>query len=298
MLENKLYRFAGLAVCGLGLAAMTGCACTKSAYASKGCDTCDKSETDVRATMVAHLPPDAAPGECFAQVYVPPKIETVSETVCIKPESERLEVVPARFEWVEEKICVKPASKQLEAVAAEHRTEQQTVQVQPGYRGWETMDSENCTIEGGRDTAGRVFCLVDHPPVTRTVTVQRCEKPACVREVTVPAEYQTVRVQKCVEPATTRKVKVPAEYDQIEKTVVVAPGRIEWQRAICERTVDSARVNALKNALAAHGYEPGAMNGRQDQTFWVALRQFQTDQGLGVGALTQETATRLGVRVN
>jgi hypothetical protein len=288
---NGLYKLAGLGLGATLVAAASGCAC---------CERVAKANVEVKheETLVAQAPPtlDAKVGECWAQVYVPPKTETTTDRICIKPESERLEIVPARFEWTEEQVLVKPASKRLVEVPAEFRTEDQTVEVQPGYRTWVTSNGDQCRTEDGKPIyQNRVFCLVDQPPLTKTMKVERLEQRACVREIEEPAEYQTVRVQKCVEPASTRCVKVPAEYDEVQKTVVVAPGRIEWQRTVCD-IEHNDKISQVKRALAARGYEPGTVDTQStDESFWVALRQYQTDNALGVGALTSETMQSLGL---
>ena len=59
-------------------------------------------------------------------------------------------------------------------------------------------------------------------------------KGATVREFIVPAEYQTIRRQKLVRAASTRKVTVPAEFRDVKKSVMVTPGRMEWQRVVCD----------------------------------------------------------------
>lgn len=288
----------GFALAGSSLAVLAGCACgERVAKAESGspCTDCDKDKSPVAA---APLPENAGPGECFAQVYVPPVTETVSERVCVKAASERLEIVPARYEWVEERVVVKPASKRLEIIDAEHRTEERFVQVQPGYSGWEVRSSDECApVDGTRTLDGsRVFCFVSHPAVTKAMTIMCPVKEATVREIPIPAEYETVRVQKLVEEEIARRVPVAAEYEDIMKTVVVTPGRVEWQRTVCEEILDDDDfVGAVKGALNTRGYDAGEINGDRDVAFWNALRQYQLDNALSVGALTPETVSHLGV---
>ena len=77
---------------------------------------------------LAEWPPNAVAGECYAKVYVPPKTETVSERVCVRDASERVEIIPARYEWTEDKILVKDASTELAAVPAEFAAREDTIQ--------------------------------------------------------------------------------------------------------------------------------------------------------------------------
>lgn len=261
--------------------------------ACKEDDRCEEPRKVARHTL--DETPQAEPGECFARVYIPPKTETVTETVCVKEASEQIEIVPARYEWVEEEVCVKPATKRLEEVAAQYKWIEKQVKVQDGSRGWVVKDDEACTTVDGQELdAPAVFCFVENPPVYETVRVQVLDKPACVREVTEPAQYETVRVQKMVEPATTRKTTIPAEFEQVQKTIVVHGGRIEWQRAVCNLELPD-QANAAKRALQAAGYPAGQLNGQLDKPFWTALERYQMENGLGVGALTHETLDHLNL---
>jgi len=179
------------------------------------------------------LPANAKPGECYAKVFVPPTFKTVTERVLVKDASETIEAIPAKYEWVEEKILVKDASTQLEPVAAEFAMGERTIQVDPGHTDWEINKNKNC-VNPKDQPARDVFCLVNHPPASKTVQIQNQVRPASVKEVCIPAEYQTVRKQKLVAPATTKKICIPAEYETVEKTVKVCPGRMAWRLVNCD----------------------------------------------------------------
>lgn len=53
------------------------------------------------------LPPEAKPGQCFAQVYAPPEYETVAVRVLKSEASKRVEIIPVQFQTVEERVLVK-----------------------------------------------------------------------------------------------------------------------------------------------------------------------------------------------
>jgi hypothetical protein len=293
-----------VALCAAALPALVGCACTSGVARASERDCDDGDRTKTRMTMVrserpGDLPAGAQVGECFAQVYVPPVTKTVSERVCVKEASQRIEVVPARYEWVEEKVCVKDASTHLEVVPAEFAATDHVVEVEPGYVGWVKQPAIRCTTSDGQtlETDADVFCLVKHPAQTRTIQRQSLKQQACVREVTEPAQFETVRRQKLVEKATTRTVTEPAEYEMVSKTITVAGGHMEWKRVVCEDRLTPANVNALKGALLAAGYDAGPLNGQFDANGWSALKQYQEARGLGVGALSYETLTSLGVTI-
>ena len=122
-------------------------------------------------------------------------------------------------------------------------------------------------------------------------------KPACVRPIAIPAEYQTVRRQVVASPATTRKICIPAEYENIDKTVLVCPERVKWEHIVCEDKLTSDTVNKVKSALLVSGFTPGPLNGKFAQEDRVALTAFQQKSGLGVGQLSYETLKQLGVSI-
>lgn len=195
----------------------------------------------VSLTAMADLPPNAKPGECYAKVFLPPEFETVTERICVREESERLEIVPAEYEWVEEQVVVKEASTELVAVAAQFEMQDRLVQTSPGHTTWVKQPDTRCVADNTQGPPPKdVFCLVSAPPTTLNVQAECLSKPATVEKVAVAAEYQTIRKQVCVKPATTRTIPIPAEFKEIEKTVMVTPGHMEWQRIECDVTADAA----------------------------------------------------------
>jgi hypothetical protein len=258
------------------------------------------NEPSVATTTMAVaqlLPPDARPGECYAKVFIPEQFESRTESVCTRQASERLEIIPAKYEWVEESVIVKEASSSLEEVPAEFEWREQTIETEPSHTGWRIEKSARCVSDGDAALAKDVYCLVSTPPVYKTVKSQVQVKPATFREVVIPAEYQTVRRQKLASPAVTRRIPIPAEYATVEKTMKVADSRVEWQRVVCQLESKTETLNAIKDALASAGYEPGPRNGEFGAEDWVALKGFQQDNDLGVGELTYQTMEKLGVEV-
>jgi hypothetical protein len=238
--------------CGAMLA-QTGCNCAKGECCQAKAPCCEPPRpTCERPTcekpcgeMTALLPPNARPGECYAKVFIPPTFKTVSERILVRDASDTIEVVPAKYDWVEERVLVKEASTQLESTPAEFATREHTIQVNSGHTDWEINKHANCT--NSKDQPAKdVFCLVNHPPECKTITTQCLVKPACVRTVCVPAEYENRRYQKLVCAATTKRVCIPAEYDTVEKTIKVCDGRMAWQRVACDNP-DAEKVSDNTN---------------------------------------------------
>jgi hypothetical protein len=276
---------------------LVGCACggVGLSTASYGCGSkCKTTSTATVSTFNLGLPPNPVVGECYALTVTAPLFETVSERVCVKEATERIEIVPAQYEWVEEKVVVKEASTHFVEVPAQFEMQEKTVTASPGHTGWVKESSARCVSESNKPTRD-IFCLVSSPPTTQTIRTQVMVKAASLEKTTIPAEYQTVRRQKLICPATTRKISIPAEYDEVTKTIAKGPGKMQWERVLCQIDVTTDKVNAVKDALAAKGYTPGPQNGQLADADWAALKSYQEKNGLGVGELTYETLNSLGV---
>jgi len=240
-------------LCIIAIPTISGCAhCragTRVTTVSSKCNLCKSSAcrfgkcrdtvalTSQRQTefkLTGDLPANARVGECYAKVFVPPQFDTVTERICVREESERLEIIPAQYEWVDEQVLVKEASTELVEIPAQFETREALVQTSPGHTTWMKQTHARCVADTDGPPPQDVFCLVSAPPTTTSITTECQVKPATVEQRTIPAEYQTIRKQVCVKPATTRRINIPAEFRDIEKTVMISPGRMEWQEVDCD----------------------------------------------------------------
>jgi hypothetical protein len=244
----------------VALLVQVGCSSNTARSECRAPVKCGKSVCEPPAGEVsAYFPPNAQPGDCFAKVYIPPQYRTLKEKVLVHDAYQKLEVVPARYEWVEERILVKDASTVLEVVPAEFADQEQTIQTAPEETGWEINKNKLC-VNPQEEPARDVFCLVKRPPAKTTIVAQRQVKPACVKEVVIPAQYETVRRQRLVSAATTRSVTIPAQYKEVESTVKVCDGRMAWKRIDCkapgaESVATGAKAGTQFTAKAgANGY--------------------------------------------
>lgn len=192
------------------------------------------------------MPLQAQPGECYAQVAIPPKFEARSERRLLVPAREKVEVIPAQYEWVEERVLVRPSYEVVtEVIPAKYRWIEERVQVKPAgeriveipatYRWVEErilVKPASKVWKPGRgpvervDAAtGEIMCLVEVPAEYKTVKRRVMETPPSSRTETVPAEYTTVKRQVEAKPAETVKYTVPAKYETIRKQKLVSPSR-------------------------------------------------------------------------
>ena len=94
--------------------------------------------------MAGDLPPNAKPGECYAKVLIPAKVQGIEETVQISEEQKVLaRIIPAQYEVERERVLVKEAR-----------------QVWKPGRG---------SKEKVHETTGEILCLVEEPAVYKTI---------------------------------------------------------------------------------------------------------------------------------
>jgi len=253
------------------------------------------SSTSSSSQLPADLPLNARPGECFAQVYEPPRFETVTEQILLKPASERVDVIPARYETVTETVLVKPASTRLVDVPARWDWVDETVLSSPARSEWK---SSSCSSIGAvQNGTGECVCLVDIPAKYETVRKHVMIAPASTRLIESPAEFETVQKSVMRSPAQERRTAIPAEYTTVTRQVQVSNGRRAWVKVGCESAdifaLDRMNTLRLERNLREAGYDPGLADGVFSENTRRALSAYQADHGLPVGSCDSLTLESL-----
>ena len=75
------------------------------------------------------------------------------------------------------------------------------------------------------------------PPVYKTVTKRVIDKPATTKRIPIPAVYKTVKVRTVIQPAQTKKIPIPAVYKTVTKRVKVADPVLKWKEVKCRTIV-------------------------------------------------------------
>ena len=300
----------------------------------------ESQQTASSGVSSALVPPNAKAGECYAKVsipakyekvteevikrqasekieVVPPKFEWVQEKVLVKDASFKLEVVPAQYEWVEEKVLVKPAYTVLEQVAAEYETVEEKVLVRPAQTVWKKGRGPIEKIDG---STGEILCLVEEPPVYKTLSKRVLKTPAKVgkkeiaaeyttvkkrvmkappttKKVEIPAEYKTVKVKKQVTPAQEKRIPIPEERQTVTKTKKVSEGKLEWRPILCETNMTKDVVKSIQTALQDAGHYNGPIDGIIGTATITGIRAYQNAKGLATGGITMESLRQLGVKL-
>lgn len=137
---------------------------------------------EVRAQMAAKeeapsnpdLPMNAKPGECYAKVLIPAKVEGTEETVQISEEQEVLaRIIPAKYEIQTERVLVREARQVWK----------------PGRGATEKVDQ----------STGEILCLVEEPAVYKTIEKRILVEPERPEYRTIPAQYETITKTKTIE---------------------------------------------------------------------------------------------------
>ena len=248
---------------------------------------------------------------------IPAKYQWVEEKILVKQASQRLETIPAEYQWIEEKVLVKEATARLEEIPAKYEWVEETVLVRPA----ETVWKKGRGLIEKVDTTGEIMCLVEIPAVYKTVkkkvmtappasrtikipaefkTVKKrvMVKPPATRTIEIPAEYQMVKVKKMVSPPNEKRIPISAEYQMITKTEQVSDGRMEWRRVLCETNMTPSLIVRIQKALQEAGHSPGPIDGIIGWRTNKAIKAYQKEKGLAVGALTHETIKSLGVKMS
>ena len=298
------------------------------------------------ASTPSDLPLNAQPGQCFARVQAPGRTETYQARVLVTPERKQTRTVAAVYEDAPVQVLVTPERVDRVRVPATYRTVTETVVVQPERvrvervpAEYRLVDEQVLVAEGRLEwrpaqslagpwpadprrlrtlSTGEVYCLVEVPPVHRTiqrrvevspartlelrdppltkqVTRRVIDRPARVEERVIPAVYRTENRPRLVTPARTETTTVPAEWRTVDKTREVGPARLEWREAPCARLVTPDLIRRVQAALVERGYGGARPDGVLGPRTREALERFQKDKGLHAGALTLDTLKALGV---
>ncbi|WP_409433069.1 hypothetical protein ACJ3XI_00825 [Litorimonas sp. RW-G-Af-16] len=194
-----------------------------------------------------------------------PRFQTVTDQILVRPAYDKLSVTPPQFQTIQENI-------QTSAPTLVWKKGNPAALRAQGYRIHSTAQSGGYGANvGGSDMAAfygaglggqrcgegcEIWCLVEEPGESRsitrrvmsnpggvqrtpvpakfqTITKQKLADPGGVEEIFVPAEFRTVTVEDIVEPARVSEVPVPDSYATVETRQMVSPERYEWRRVLC-----------------------------------------------------------------
>ncbi|MEM7729104.1 MAG: hypothetical protein AAF311_07490 [Pseudomonadota bacterium] len=217
-----------------------------------------------------------------------PRLESRTERIEVREPSVRYEVRQPTYATVTEQVMTRPAYEKLSVTEPTFRTVTETVQHgrprlvwkrgnpahlrAQGYIIHSTADAGvggkgySSTTQYGQTGGQRclddcvIWCLVEEPgesvtvtrqvlsragdvlrtpvpPLFETVHKQVVTDPGGVKKIPIPAEYRDIQVQTLAHPGGVSHVEVPPEYGQVQGRKLVSESRYEWRRVVCKPSV-------------------------------------------------------------
>jgi len=260
---------------------------------------------------------------------------TEMATEVVRPATVRDEAVPAQYETRIQHVMVSPERQEWVKSAGyatgaalvtpgDHepvRYRADGTLTWPGKDGNAVIPASEQTAEYlRRGSAQPIWCLQVIPAVYRDqqvrvevtpATVRRVEVPAVTRQVshvvvdvpehvveeTVPPVFEKRRVKEVITPAHTETVEVPAVAHDETRTRVTDEARPVWREVLCQKNASPAVIADIQKALAAKGYDPGAIDGHIGSKTVSAMQKFEADNNLPQGQISIEAVKLLGVNL-
>jgi len=287
-------------------------------------------------------PPDGVPGECFARVLIPAQFKTVTEQVVVDEGGSRLHVTAPQFagqtqqyiaheggvryevrqptyRTVTEQVLVRPAHEILQVIPGEYRNVTEQIQISPPRLTWKPGASLK-TQAGVRLTQtrqGEVYCLVEEPgetqsiskrvqvraeqvraivvpPVYKTITRQVMVDPGGVREVSIPEQYGSYTSQQLVQPAGHTSTSIAPKMGSVSRRVQTSGESFSWIKVLCKTNATPAAISEVQGLLHRQGYYQGPVDGQISKNTEMAIAKYQQQANIPHGGfLSLETIDSL-----
>nr|WP_288355941.1 peptidoglycan-binding domain-containing protein [uncultured Pseudomonas sp.] len=224
----------------------------------------------------------------------PPTYRVVSEQVKVRPEVKRYIVVPAVYEDVKETVTLEEAKTVLDQCrAAGTRYSSGTGAMSFCAR---QVPAKQEVVKVKKLVSPETVRVETDPAQYKSVTRWIVDKPAQAIEVTLDPQYTKVASTEVVRPVEANQIILPEEKRQLKVTRFEGNARIVSRQTVCDPDINEDLVTRLQQSLVKRGFNPGSVDGKLGKRTLDALTEFQTANGLAVGALTLESLTALDVR--
>ncbi len=271
------------------------------------------------------------PGECWVYGQIKPRAVDKTIAVTVKDSHTTVEVTPAEikrgykrvvtregtvtyrlqpatYKRVTEQVLVRPETTRFVKIPAEYEERERRV----------VVEEARTVIEQCQAAGGSAFCAREIPAKLETVKVQVLVRPEQSKVVVVPATYETVTkwvidqparvvevslapkledvpIDEVVKPASANPRQVPAQTKELRLKAYSGKPRMVMRQAVCNGDLNATMIMTMQDRLYRNGYNPGPVDGMLGEKTLQALKTFQYDSGLAVGAMTYESLSALGV---
>lgn len=249
---------------------------------------------------------------------IPAVYRTVEKQVEVKPGGVNYRTVPATYKTVSEEVLVKAEEKLVNIIPAKYETRTREVLISEESGKWVKKKKDpNCFSENPEDCLIACYEKIPAqystetydvmiaaeqteekiiPAVYKTITQKVVDQEENVIEVPYEPVYNTVDESVMVSAEQVIEDKIPAIYKEVEeKRLIEKGGYTVWTEILCANKTSSSTIRKLQRALRAEGYSIGTVDGVLGTRTQIALKQFQTDNGLPIGNLNMETLKSLGI---
>ncbi len=248
-----------------------------------------------------------------------PVLEQGVQQVVVKDAASVYKVEPPRFKPVAERVLVSEAVPKLVIEPAVYETQHESVEVESSQITMRDCRGAGPAASKSAFQRNSVLCATEVPPRYKNVSRQVLVKPETVREEVTPAVYKTVTRMVLDQPAKVTEVPLPEVRKTMPLQTLQRPGQAQaqtvpaqttsvqviqheglpfltWRRTLCERDMSRDLISQLQEALSSAGMDIGKADGKMGKRTWVALQNYQQQEGLASGHLTYETLERLQLK--
>ena len=141
-------------------------------------------------------------------------------------------------------------------------------------------------------------CVLSTPTLGVNINAPELEKEVCRAKIAQPAIYETVTEKKLIAPpklSPSGRQIAPATYQNQTIYRVIRERAIRWFDTPCKDEINADLIASLQRALAARGYFNGKLTAIMDHDTKVALRRYQSENGLDSAILARQTTNTLGL---
>ncbi len=248
-----------------------------------------------------------------------PVLEQGVQQVVVKDAASVYKVEPPRFKPVAERVLVSEAVPKLVIEPAVYETQNESVEVESTRITMRDCRGAGPATSTSAFQRNSVLCATETPPRYKKIARQVLVKPETVREEVTPAVYKTVTRMVLDQPAKVTEVPLPEVRKTMPLQTLQRPGQAQaqtvpaqttsvqviqheglpfltWRRTLCERDMSRDLISQLQEALSSAGMDIGKADGKMGKRTWVALQNYQQQEGLASGHLTYETLERLQLK--
>lgn len=274
------------------------------------CKSPDTYETFTRKVLVE---------EAYVKTTIIPAVyETRQKKEMVTEGGVNYKTIPATYKTITERQLIEPEQKFVNIIPAKYETKTRKVMVKEATGQWvQKKKDPNCFSENPEDCL--IACYEEIPAVYKTETYEVMVSPESKEERIIPAKYETITKQVVdvaeqvievpydpvyknvservmVKPEEMKEEPIPAVYKTVtEKRLAKKGGYTVWTEILCANKTSSSTIRKLQRALRAEGYSIGVVDGVLGTRTQIALKEFQSDNGLPIGNLNMETLEALGI---